>query len=272
MCKILSINKKKHHFFTLIELLVVIAIIAILAGMLLPALQQAREKARATSCTNKIGQLAKGLGMYSDDNDDYFCYHLYENYTKSGYNLTFDKFIAPYIASFSTAVEAYEKRALLSNPSKNDKEWKIFKCDSESRTGADIGFDLTTNYVNNSSLMASTNTGNNALNGTPLKRTMLKKHSSVLAFADGWIDSITGTGSSPNLFYASLWQLSLLNPDVSSKQTMLHWRHNNRYNASFVDGHVTSIGKVNTPSEIAWKSQIHPSRPKISGARNYLFE
>ena len=98
MCKILSINKKKHHFFTLIELLVVIAIIAILAGMLLPALQQAREKARATSCTNKIGQLAKGLGMYSDDNDDYFCYHLYENYTKSGYNLTFDKFIAPYIA------------------------------------------------------------------------------------------------------------------------------------------------------------------------------
>ncbi len=79
---------KRTRFFSLIELLIAIAIIAILASMLLPALNKAREKGREASCRGKLKQIGLATTLYNGDYQDQMPYcEGSDNYDASGFSL-----------------------------------------------------------------------------------------------------------------------------------------------------------------------------------------
>ena len=101
---------EKRWSFTLIELLVVIAIIAILAAMLLPALNKARDKARAITCVSQMKQVGQGVVMYCNDNDDFL--PTYNHNTKltaftGGWSAVPDLYIASYLGIVEADKQAW---------------------------------------------------------------------------------------------------------------------------------------------------------------------
>ena len=140
-----SFNKRG---FTLIELLVVIAIIGVLAGLLLPALQKARERSKWIDCTNNLSQIYRAMVLYGDDNNDAICPYYLDTYYDVG-DVTWEEILMPYI--FGKTAEHYKDDRYL-GAGENQLAYRLFYCPSRKYS---VSSGYNTNYIVNACVMGA---------------------------------------------------------------------------------------------------------------------
>ena len=227
-------NNRKPYGFTLIELLVVIAIIAILAAILLPALNSARERGRAASCISNLKQIAGGFNFYSDANDGYYPHPGAQGNNSSTYDVfTWATLIPPYMG-FEFDSESPSGYAAQENI--------VFLCPSWQISG-DRGTEKTFGFkANGVRISVFNHYASNERVGAGKAHPRLNKVKN-LSSAVHIVDRNHGAN------YARIFRWN----NVSTQVTVLYqnWnpfvaglRHNGSMNVLYLDGHVGSETKT----------------------------